>query len=70
MNKNLIWILLLFMCCIGKAEAYIDFGTGSAFIQSIIGSCVGLSFFFKDRVVSILSSFNKGNKSADKNPES
>lgn len=42
-----------------KASAYVDFGTGSMIVQSILAGTVGVGFFFKDKLISLLTLFKK-----------
>ncbi len=60
-SKYLIW-LILFAAMPQAAHAYVDLGTGSMIVQSIMAGALGLGFFFKDRLFSILSIFKKKNK--------
>lgn len=45
--------------------AYLDPGTGSLIIQSLIGAIAGVAVFGRRMLVGIKMKFNKGDKTAD-----
>lgn len=68
LTKGSVLLLLILVCMPQKADAYVDFGTGSMVVQSIMAAAVGIGFFFKDKLLGILSLFS-GKKKKKKDAE-
>lgn len=56
------FVFVLFAVSLLPAHAYIDFGTGSVIIQSIVAGSVGVLFFFKDKIMNLISFLTGKNK--------
>ena len=59
--------LALLVTTVAQAHAYVDLGTGSMVVQSVMAALVGGGFFFKDTIARIFSGFQKKPNTNDKN---
>lgn len=63
MSKFLLLALSLPILFPTKAYAYVDLGTGSMIVQSIMAALVGGGIFFKDKIYNFISAFKKKDNS-------